>query len=159
MLTGIVTISQDGVIGHHGKIPWHIPEDLQFFKETTYGSAVIMGRKTYESLRHPLDYRLNVVLSKEGSITGVVTRITKPEEAKPIIDQMKSFVIGGTAVYTEFSRQITDWIITRVPTECGLSDTYFPEVLLDHFSLAHTHDIPCKNGMTLTVQHMVRVEE
>ena len=61
----IAAISTDGTIGDHGQIPWHIREDLQRFKRLTLGHAVIMGRKTYDSLSRPLPGRRNLVLSRQ----------------------------------------------------------------------------------------------
>lgn len=65
MILGIVAISKNGVIAVNGKMPWHIPSDLRWFKEMTSGESVVMGRKTFESLGcKPLPNRVNIVLSK-----------------------------------------------------------------------------------------------
>ncbi|HCA57471.1 MAG TPA: dihydrofolate reductase, partial [Blastocatellia bacterium] len=67
-LIGIVAIAENFAIGKGGKLPWHYPADLKFFKETTTGNAVVMGRTTWDSIGRPLPNRLNIVLSRSGSI-------------------------------------------------------------------------------------------
>src|SRR5258708_7147681 len=119
MLTGIVALGKDGAIGHKGKIPWKIPEEMSFFRKTTYGSAVVMGRKTYDSIGKPLDHRFNVVMSKEGFVHGLVTKVETTEEVLNLSSQMNTFIIGGTAIYTLFSKQITHWIVSHIPIDCG----------------------------------------
>ena len=74
----VAAFSADHVLGNKGKIPWHLKEDLDNFKNLTIGSAVIMGRKTYESIGHPLSNRLNVVMTKKPKgLRGIVEVKTK----------------------------------------------------------------------------------
>ena len=63
-MKAIVAMAENRVIGHAGAIPWHLPEDFKFFKATTMGHAIVMGRKTYESIGRPLPGRENIVLSR-----------------------------------------------------------------------------------------------
>ena len=68
MIIGIVAIAQNFAIGKGGKLPWHYSSDLKFFKETTIGNAIVMGRKTFDSIGKALPNRLNIVLKKEKKI-------------------------------------------------------------------------------------------
>lgn len=74
-LIGIVAMTNDRVIGREGTLPWHIPEDLAFFKKTTSGYPIVMGRKTYESIGRPLPKRRNIVITRDQgwSAEGVET--------------------------------------------------------------------------------------
>ena len=72
-MIAIAAMSPQRVIGSAGTIPWHISEDLRFFKRTTFGHAIVMGRKTYESLGKPLPGRENLVVSRTATLDGVRT--------------------------------------------------------------------------------------
>ncbi|RYD45633.1 MAG: dihydrofolate reductase, partial [Verrucomicrobiaceae bacterium] len=64
-LTAVVAMTPDRIIGKNGGLPWHLPEDLAFFKRTTSGHPIVMGRKTYESIGRPLPKRRNIVLTRD----------------------------------------------------------------------------------------------
>lgn len=80
----IVAMTADRVIGKDGRLPWHMPEDLKFFKRTTQGHAVIMGRKTYESMGKPLPRRRNIVITRQSDYQPAIAP-TKPTE-DPALD-------------------------------------------------------------------------
>src|SRR5258705_5361708 len=90
-------MSLNRVIGAQGKIPWHLPEDLKFFKQTTLGHVILMGRKTYESLGKPLPGRENWVVSSK-SIPGVRVIRSLNEIAEPGGGR-ELFLIGGAELY------------------------------------------------------------
>jgi dihydrofolate reductase len=94
-LIAIAALTVGRVIGAHGTIPWHLPGDLKFFKRTTLGHVVIMGRKTYDSIGKPLPGRENWVLSRSGEIQGV-RMIRSLEEIPSVPAGMTLFVIGGS---------------------------------------------------------------
>lgn len=104
MLTLIAAISLDGVIGHESEfsppIPWHLPEDLRHFRNTTMGGTVIMGRKTWEAIGKPLEGRRNVVLTRSGGVVieGAET-ITMLEDIGRDSEYAHAFVIGGAETY------------------------------------------------------------
>jgi dihydrofolate reductase len=130
----IAAVAKNGVIGDKGRIPWHLPEDLEHFRRTTTGHAVIMGRKTYESIGKLLPGRLNIVLSKGMKATpdSPVKVLPSLEEALQHCRQngcKKAFIIGGGSVYKEaLERQLADaLIITAVKQEYN-GDTLFPEI-------------------------------
>lgn len=133
-LTAIVAHDKNRGIGFKGDIPWHIPEDFKHFKETTTGSIVIMGRKTWDSLPvKPLPNRLCVVISRfplpEDS---PAIYAPSPKSALRIIGDVSGkyenvFVIGGASIYEAFKDDITEQIITEIPWECE-ADTFYPEM-------------------------------
>ena len=92
----IVARGKNGVIGLKGKMPWHLPEDLKHFKETTMGCPVLMGRKTWESIGRALPGRTNVVLTRDSSYLALGAHVaTTLEEALACVqDAPKVFIIG-----------------------------------------------------------------
>lgn len=115
-LTAVVAMTPDRVIGRNGSLPWHLPEDLKFFKRTTSGHPVVMGRKTFESIGKPLPKRRNVVLTRDGewSAEGVEV-IHAPEELLDLPGlEGRVFVIGGAEVYAAFAPMLEDWLVSHV---------------------------------------------
>ncbi len=124
----VVAIANNGIIGNHGKLPWHISEDLKHFKKLTLGNPIIMGRKTYESIGHPLDGRKNIVLSS-NSIENVDTAHSI-DEAITIANHTNSphaYIIGGASVYRESIKFANFMEITEVHRNID-GDIYFPDI-------------------------------
>ncbi|HET9528127.1 MAG TPA: dihydrofolate reductase [Pyrinomonadaceae bacterium] len=131
MIIGIAAVDRKGAIGKGGKLPWHYSSDMKFFRETTTGHAVVMGRKTWLTLGKPLKNRLNIVLSRDPNI--------EPQESLLVLTDIDSvislnnslatdlFVIGGAQIYTAFLPHIEKWIITEVPLTVSGADTFMPE--------------------------------
>ena len=122
-MKAIAAMSLNRVIGAQGRIPWHLPEDLKFFKRTTLGHVVLMGRKTYESLGKPLPGRENWVVSS-GSVPGVrVIRdlrvIAEPGGGREL------FLIGGAQLYAELLPRCSNLFLTLIKHEVA-GDTFFP---------------------------------
>lgn len=131
MISLLVAASENNAIGKDNKLLWNLPNDLKFFKDTTWGMTIIMGRKTYEAVDRPLPGRTNIVITKQ---TG-----WKAEDvwvAKDIDDALKQaattnckeiFIIGGGEIYKQ-SMDIADRIyMTRVHANFD-ADTFFPEI-------------------------------
>jgi len=97
-MIAIAAMSPQRVIGSAGTIPWHISEDLRFFKRTTLGHAIVMGRKTYESLGKPLPGRENLVVSRTATLEGVRVFRSLSEIEEPT-DGRQLYVIGGAELY------------------------------------------------------------
>ncbi|HEY8563294.1 MAG TPA: dihydrofolate reductase [Pyrinomonadaceae bacterium] len=138
MLVGIVAVARNFAIGKKGKLPWHYPADLMFFKETTSGSAVVMGFHTWQSIGKPLPKRLNIVLSRSAALVnraGVLLLRSKAE-VRSLADYLKGdvFVIGGATVYKEFADAIEKWLVTEIPETIEDADTFMPEDFLDGFA-------------------------
>lgn len=127
-LTAIVAMTSERLIGRDGGLPWHLPEDLKFFKRTTSGHPIVMGRKTYDSIGKPLPRRQNIVLTRDPawSTEGVET-IASPGELKDLsLCDPHVFIIGGAQIYQVFLPLLDDLLVSLVhhPHE---GDTYFPE--------------------------------
>jgi dihydrofolate reductase len=138
MLIGIVAVAENLAIGKDGKLPWHYPADLKFFKETTTGNAVVMGFHTWESIGKPLPKRLNIVLSRSAKLESRADLLllrSKPE-VLALANYLKGdlFVIGGAKTYAEFADVIEKWIVTFVPANVTDADTFMPKDFLDDFA-------------------------
>ncbi|MEX1063321.1 MAG: dihydrofolate reductase [Balneolaceae bacterium] len=117
------------LIGAQGGLPWHFKEDLRFFRKTTMGCPVIMGRGVFEELgEKPLPGRTNLVLSKTRDYpeTGVDVFRSLKAALDSVKDRETVFVIGGGQVYRETIRQADELYITEIHAEYE-GDTYFPE--------------------------------
>lgn len=120
-LTAIVAMTPERVIGKNGGLPWHLPEDLAFFKRTTSGHPIVMGRKTFESIGRPLPKRRNIVLTRDrGWSAEGVEVIHEPHEllALPDLDE-QVYVIGGAEIYAAFETLMTDWLVSHVFRKYG----------------------------------------
>ncbi len=124
-MIAIAAMSRERVIGAEGKIPWHIPEDLKFFKRTTIGNIIVMGRKTFESLGKPLPGRENWVLSRTAGYPGVKV-FRRPSEIVASGDGREVFVIGGAEIYSALLPLCREILLTHVNRSVA-GDTWFPE--------------------------------
>jgi dihydrofolate reductase len=120
----IAALSRTRVIGKEGKLPWHISEDLKRFKRLTSGHAVLMGRKTFESLGAPLPNRRNVVLSSRP-IPGVETYTSLREALNALKSEGRVFAIGGGQMYTQLLERADELYLTIVDRDVD-GDTMFP---------------------------------
>lgn len=129
MIKAIVAMAKNRVIGNAGAIPWHLPEDFKFFKATTMGHAILMGRKTYASIGKLLPGRQNIVLSRtmpEESVPPGITLIRSLDELKEPTDGRDLFVIGGEEIYRLLLPKVQELYVTKVPRTIE-GDTHFPE--------------------------------
>ena len=127
-IVGIVAMTPDRIIGSGGTLPWHLPADLAFFKRTTTGHPIVMGRKTYESIGRPLPNRRNIVLTRSsGWTTPGVEVIHAPSELAdlPGLDGTV-FIIGGAEIYQAFLPETEELLVTHVLHPYP-GDTVFPE--------------------------------
>lgn len=128
----IVAIADDHAIGVKGDLPWHLSEDLKYFKKTTQGCPVIMGRTTYFSLPfHPLKGRKNIVLNLGGDPIPEATCVYSFDEAFAEAEKEpaeRSFVMGGASVYKAAINMMDRLFITHVHTTIPEADAFFPEI-------------------------------
>lgn len=129
----IAAVSENGVIGKDGDIPWHYPEDLEHFRDATMGYPVVMGSNTYMSLPEdyrPLPGRKNIVLTRSDmQVPESVDIANSLEEAWDIAEvtgKKKVFIIGGAGVYEQVLPEADKMIITRIHKKYD-GDTFFPE--------------------------------
>lgn len=153
MIIGIVAIAQNYAIGKDGKLPWHYPADLKFFKETTTGNAVVMGYNTWQSIGKPLPNRLNIVLSRSREIEPQpnVLLLRSVDEVSALSKFLNCdlFIIGGAQTYKCFAGSIEKWIVTEVPVNIEDADTFMPQNVLDGFEVVKTN--PLDGGLTVKV--------
>ncbi|GHF78341.1 type 3 dihydrofolate reductase [Thalassotalea marina] len=127
ILSMIVAHADDRVIGKDNDMPWHLPADLAYFKKTTLGKPVIMGRKTYESIGRPLPGRLNIVISRDASYQaeGVTTVLSVDKALEVAGDVEEIMVIGGGAIYAHCLDKADRLYITHIKAKVD-GDTTFP---------------------------------
>jgi len=122
MISAIVAVAKNGVIGNSGELPWYLPADLKHFKEVTLGHPVIMGRTTYESifdrLGHPLPGRHNIVISRDEAYEALDTTVVHSlDEAILAAESSDMFIIGGAQIYALAAETIDRWYVTEIDTD------------------------------------------
>ncbi len=123
----IAALNKNRVIGKNGKIPWHIPEDLQRFKQLTIHHTVLMGRKTFESIGTPLLNRKNVVISKQKIASENIEIYSSLESAlSHLHTEEQIFIIGGGEIFRQTIDLADELLLTMVDND-ELGDTFFPE--------------------------------
>jgi len=128
----IAAMGNNRVIGLNNTMPWHLPADLKWFKNTTFGCPIIMGRKTYDSIGFPLPGRLNIILSrnKELKIKGCNV-VNSLEEALQLAKQednpsQEIFITGGAHLYNKFLNDADRLYLTLIEEDFE-GDTFFPD--------------------------------
>jgi dihydrofolate reductase len=141
MIIGIVAIAENFAIGKNGKLPWHYSSDLKFFKENTTGNAIVMGRKTFDSIGKALPNRLNVVISRNSQIVENNVFLVKSKDEILSLNKYLScdlFIIGGASIYAEFADVIEKWIVTEIPQTIENADAFMPSNFLEGFEIVET---------------------
>jgi len=134
-LSIIVAMANNNAIGKDNQLLWHLPEDLQYFKRTTMGKPIVMGRKTFESIGRPLPGRLNIVITRQQDwqhdgvkVVHSIDDALRLAEAQSMIDGVDEvMVIGGAEIYKTALPQTDKLYITRVDAEIE-GDAFFPEI-------------------------------
>jgi dihydrofolate reductase len=149
LIAHIVAASQNNVIGKDNALPWNLPEDMKWFRERTKGRALIMGRKTFESVGHPLPHRLNVVVTRQKDFAKTlkpfpdhspVVVCSSLEEALKYCQENASsykneiFIIGGGEIYRQSIEHVNTIYLTRVHIELD-GDAQYPEIPESQFEL------------------------
>jgi len=131
MVSMIVAVGDNNVIGLNNKLLWHLPEDLKFFKRVTIGHPVIMGRKTFDSLGKPLSGRVNVVVTRQQDylmdVVEVVHSLPEALKVAQVVTDDEVFIIGGGDIYREAMEFANTIYLTRVYGNFD-GDTFFPSV-------------------------------
>ena len=132
----IASVSKNNVIGNNGKLPWHIPEDLKWFKEKTIGHFVLMGRKTFESIGNPLSGRKTIIITKNKNYTPpgiyVFNSINEAINFADKNNETELFIAGGEEIYRQ-TIEIADRIyLTRIHRNYE-GDSFFPEFDADKY--------------------------
>lgn len=166
IVKAIVAMDENRVIGMNGSLPWKLPEDLKRFSELTRGHAVLMGRKTYQSLARrfrPLPQRLNIVVTRHPENIDVERDVIVSVDAVRLVEGIKAgkteitlptktlWIIGGSQVYAETMALWDELYLTKVAGEHE-GDTYFPK-FENNFKLLKE-----ENGTGCVFQHWQRKE-
>lgn len=134
-LSVIVAVAENGVVGRNNALPWYLPEDLQYFKRTTLGKPIVMGRRTFESIGRPLPGRTNIVISANPkySVEGVSV-VSSLEQALELAEEValidgteELMVIGGATVYAAAIPQADRLYVTEVHASVK-GDAYLPDI-------------------------------
>lgn len=128
MIYHVVAVSENWVIGKDGKLPWHFPVDLKFFKALTTGHTVIMGRKTFDSIGKTLPNRKNIVISRQAhpEMAGVEF-VSSVDRALSHAKQGETFIIGGASIYAETLQLVDGIYLTRIG-QTYEGDAFYPGV-------------------------------
>lgn len=146
-ISHMVAASENNVIGKGSELPWSLPEDFKYFKNKTWGMVIVMGRKTFESLKKPLPGRINIVVTKNANWNfdgvEVATDLSHAIQLAKATDCKEIFIIGGGEIFKQ-SLPITDRIyITRVHATVE-GDVFYPVLNSNEWSLqssdAHKKD-------------------
>ena len=138
----IVAVANNNVIGAGNTIPWYCPADLQYFKRTTLGSPVLMGRKTYQSLKiKPLPGRQNIVVSRDEKLAAEGCDIVASiDQGLQLVNtQEKVFIIGGAEIYQQSLKMADELYVTYVDLNVD-GDSYFPILNPDEWDLVSKED-------------------
>lgn len=166
----IVAMSENYVIGYNGEMPWHIPEDLKFFKRMTSNSIIVMGRKTFDSFPNgPLPNRFHIVITKTPDLYADKENVTycTYEDVPRVIDhyrtaRMRVFIIGGAEIYKLFFNSCAALHITLIG-ESFVGDTHFPytvDGLLGRgFSISNKSDAITSALHNINFQHYTFTRE
>lgn len=127
MISFILAMSEDRVIGVKNTLPWHLPADLKYFRQVTTGHPVVMGRKTYESIGKPLPGRENIILTRQADYEVAGCRVIHSMDEILGETQGEMFVIGGAEIFKETLPYADRLYITMIHGAFA-GDTYFPEI-------------------------------
>jgi dihydrofolate reductase len=162
ILSSIVAASLNNGIGKDNQLPWHLPADLKFFKTTTMGCPVVMGRKTFQSIGRTLPGRKNVVITRDKSFNAdktfdIVVVSSIKEAISALQSEKEVFIIGGGEIFRQSMDQIHTIYLTVVNTTIE-ADVFFPEIDKTQFELVweEAHQADEKNKFDYTFQKYVR---
>lgn len=138
MVSLIVAMARNRIIGDRGGIPWHLPDDLQWFRRQTMGHSLLMGRRTYEAIGRPLPGRRLLVLSRnpDYAVVGGIRVASIPEALDLVASTPQLFVCGGGEVYRETLSLAQRIYLTELDIEVE-GDTRFPEFDVEDFNLIY----------------------
>ncbi len=143
MISLIVAAAENNAIGKNNQLLWHLPNDLKFFKNTTWGMPVIMGRKTFESVNKPLPGRFNIVITRQADwkAEGVIVAMDLDDALKKAAETncKEVFIIGGGEIYKQGIEIAGKIYLTRVHAVLD-GDTFFPAIDESKWRLAANQD-------------------
>jgi len=164
-LSLIVAVAENGVIGRDGDLPWRLSADLQRFKRLTMGHAILMGRKTWESIGRPLPGRKSIVISRQSNFTtefDEVSVVSSVEQALGEVEESaegQAVVIGGAQIYALTLPFADRLLLTRVHAEVK-GDVFFPDVNWNQWKLVEeeNHEADERNNFASSFQEYQRAD-
>lgn len=160
-VTMIAAMDRNRTIGIGNRLPWRLPAEMAYFVAQTKGKTVLMGRKTFESLKKPLSDRLNVVLTRQSGLKleGCEIVHTAEEALERYGSAGELMVIGGAEVYKLMMPYADKLLLTEVDVEIAGGDAFFPEISPKQWRLADSAFRPKdeKNSYDFTFQTYIRV--
>ncbi len=146
MISLVVAVSKNGVIGRDGQLPWHLPSELKRFKDITFGKPIIMGRKTWDSLpKKPLPGRTNIVVTRQDDFRAdgavIVSGMDAARVAAAATGAPECCVIGGGDVYLQFLPEADRIYLTVVDVEVD-GDTHFPALAHEDWVVTQVEQVP-----------------
>ncbi|MFC4354655.1 dihydrofolate reductase [Chryseomicrobium palamuruense] len=159
MIAFVVAHDKNLVIGKNNQLPWHLPEDLAYFKRVTMGKPMIMGRNTFESIGRPLPGRQNIVITRNDSYhhKGIHT-VQSMEQALKLAKTFHTdiMVIGGASIFNE-QLDVADTLFITEIHHTFEGDTFFPRIDLNEWELAWASELQIStNGLTYTYKRYHR---
>ncbi len=151
-------MNKDRVIGVNNQLPWHIPEDLAYFKKTTLGKPIIMGRKTFESIGRVLPGRKNIVITRNTCWSHVgVEVVSSIDEALTLVEsQDEVCIIGGGEVFKQTLAIASCLHITIVDIAVDNPNAFFPEIEANQWQRVSHQEIIAKNGIKCSFNEYIR---
>ncbi|HYF30832.1 MAG TPA: dihydrofolate reductase [Chitinophagaceae bacterium] len=144
----VVAATENNVIGKNNQLLWHLPNDLKFFKNTTWAMPVIMGRKTFESIKkQPLSGRFNIIITSKKDLQPasgkiqIADSIERSMQLAGEADCKEAFVIGGGEIFNSFFPMADKIYLTRVHANLE-GDTFFPPITEKEWQLQSSFDFP-----------------
>ena len=158
----IAAVAENNAIGINNKMPWYLPGDLRYFKAVTLGKPIIMGRKTFDSLRKPLPGRTNIVITRDSSwahdgvkvVHSLEDAIALAEDVALINGNDEIMVIGGEQIYRQALARADRLYLTRV-YQSFEGDAFFPEISESEWVETAREDLQSEDEEPLTYSYLV----
>ena len=143
----IAAMAENRVIGNQNTIPWHLPEDFKWFKKTTMGQTLLMGRKTFDSIGRPLPGRQTIILSRSQLFIPNTITVQAIDSIETVATSDTIWIAGGAEIYHLMLPKCSDLYLTRVHLKPE-GDTFFPE-----FENSFTLDSVLESNAEFSIEH------
>lgn len=159
-LSLIVAMDKNRLIGNANQLPWHLPADLAFFKRTTMGKPVVMGRKTFESIGRPLPGRRNIVITRNSHFIADGCQIVSDIDTALAICEVDDEVmlIGGASLYEQTIARATAMYVTEIDHVFN-GDTWFPEFSQQHWTIVDRQEFAADDSNPYAFSFVKYVQE
>lgn len=153
----IAAMAENRVIGKDNKMPWHLPEELAYFKKVTMGKPIVMGRNTFESIGRPLPGRQNIVVSRNPDLViDGVDVVNSVEQAIEVADQCDELmIIGGAMLYEHMLPKADILYLTQIDLQAE-GDAYFPDYMQYNWEKSEVSQHDSKSGLKFSTFSLVR---